>query len=321
MSGAFSRRYPQTVTPPYEAPRTMHSHPSMSVPNAKREAALAILCLIVTLSIYGLLIDRTAHKVYDSYFFPNLVPFYGGLVFIAALCLVLYAALLYNVCLIGNYLRQIRERIPGPEEVIAIFDKPAPSLTVLIPSYKEERIVISQTMISAAVSEYPAKREVLLIDNQPFPSSEEDRQQLAATRALPAELQAVFTAQAAYYSHAQAEFQSRVAAGGLDAAEEGARLAGLYESVAAWFDAQAQDVSGGTPVDQLHFDMKFFVETILLKPAELNRERAAICRALAEATPDQLAHHYAVLAGLFNVEFASFERKRYINLSHDANKA
>lgn len=299
----------------------MPSHSSMSVPNAKREAALAIVCLIVTLSIYWLLIDRTAHKVYDSYFFPNPGPFYGGLIFLAALFLVLYAAMLYNVCLIGNYLRQMRERIPEAQEVLTLFDNPAPALTVLIPSYKEERIVIWQTMISAAVSEYPAKRVVLLIDNPPFPSQEDDRQQLAVTRALPAELQATFTAQAAYYKHAQAEFQSRVAAGALNASEEGERLAGLYESVAAWFDAQAQDVSGGMPVEKLHFDMKFFVETILLKPAALNRERAATCRAMTNAPAEQLAHHYAILAGLFNVEFSSFERKRYINLSHDANKA
>lgn len=293
----------------------------MSVPNAKREAALAILCLIVTLSIYWLLIDRTAHKVYDSYFFPSKVPFYGGLIFIAALCLVLYAALLYNVCLIGNYLRQIRERFPSAEEVITIFDKPAPTLTVLIPSYKEERFVIWQTMISAAVSEYPAKRVVLLIDNPPFPTSEEDRAQLAQTRALQDELQAVFTAQGNYYRHAQAEYQSRVAVGSVNAAEEQERLAALYETVAAWFDAQAQDVAAGTPVEKLHFDIKFFVETILLKPAQINRERAAACRALVDATAEQLTHHYAVLAGLFNVEFSSFERKRYINLSHDANKA
>lgn len=299
--------------------RTVHS---MSSPNAKREAALAVLCLVVTLTIYWFLIDRTAHKVYDSYFFPNPGPFYGGLIFIAALLLVLYAALLYNVCLIGNYLRQIRERIPTDEEVAGIFDKPAPALTVLIPSYKEERFVIWQTMLSAAVSEYPAKRVVLLIDNPPFPVQDDDRAQLAVTRALPAELQAVFSAEAAYYTQAQADYQQRLADGRIDMAEENARIADMYERVAAWFDAQAQDVAAGVAFDQLAFDVKFFVDKILLVPEQRNRDRAAACRVQgAAATAEDIAHHYAVLAGLFNVEFSSFERKRYVNLSHDANKA
>lgn len=307
---------------PYRNIAKMRTENSMTSPNPKREAALAILCLIVTLTIYWLLIDRTAHKVYDSYFFPNPGPFYGGLIFIAALMLVLYAALLYNVCLIGNYMRQIRERIPTGEEVETVFDKPAPALTVLIPSYKEERFVIWQTMLSAAVSEYPAKRVVLLIDNPPFPAQEDDRQQLAVTRALPAELQAVFSAQASVYTQARADYQTRLAEGRVDIAEESAILAGLYERVADWFDVQAQEIAAGTPIDQLAFDIKFFVEKILRAPARRNRDRAAACRAKSQtASPDDIAHHYAVLAGLFNVEFSSFERKRYINLSHDANKA
>lgn len=293
----------------------------MSVPNAKREAALAILCLVVTLALYWLLFDRSLHKVYDSFFFPNHVPFYGGLVFLVALFFVFYAAMLYNVCLIGNYLRQIKEKIPQGEEVETIFDTPAPSLTVLIPSYKEERFVIWQTMLSAAVSEYPAKRVVLLIDNPPAPSGEEDRVQLAQTRALPAELQTVFAGEAARYRTARADYLQRARAGSVDAAQEMARIAALYDDVANWFDAQAREVAGETPLDQLAFDVRFFVETILHTPAARHRARAAACRAQAEATAADLAHHYAVLAGLFEVEFSSFERKRYVNLSHDANKA
>lgn len=293
---------------------------AMSSPHAKREAVLAILCLIVTLTLYAMLFDRSVHKVYDSFFFPNLTPFYGGLVFLVALALVLYAALLYNVCLVGNYLRQLRERIPEAKEVETIFDKPAPSLTVLIPSYKEERFVIWQTMFSAAVSEYPAKRVVLLIDNPPNPSQEEDRVQLAITRALPSELQAEFDKEAAIYRAARADYLKRAADGSVNPAEEQSRIAALYERAAAWFDAQAQIVMAGTPLEQLAFDVKFFVETILVTPAQRHRARAA--EALSEnMTAERLAHHYGLLAALFEVEFSSFERKRYVNLSHDANKA
>ncbi|HRI76367.1 MAG TPA: glycosyltransferase family 2 protein [Alphaproteobacteria bacterium] len=293
---------------------------AMTVPNAKREAVLAILCLVVTLTLYAMLFDRSVHKVYDSFFFPNLTPFYGGLVFLVALGLVLYAALLYNVCLVGNYLRQLRERIPEAAEVETIFDAPAPALTVLIPSYKEERFVIWQTMLSAAVSEYPQKRVVLLIDNPPNPSLEEDRVQLAVTRALPSELQAEFDREAVQYRSAHADYLARAAAGNMNAAEEQARIAALYESAAAWFDAQVRLVAGDTPVPELAFDVRFFVEKILMVPAANHRARAVACRN-ETLSPERIAHHYAHLAALFNVEFSSFERKRYVNLSHDANKA
>lgn len=293
---------------------------SMTVPHAKREAVLAILCLIITLIFYGLLFDRSLHKVYDSYFFPNLGPFYGGLIFLVALALVLYAALLYNVCLIGNYMRQLREKIPEADEVETIFDKPAPALTILIPSYKEERIVIWQTMLSAAISEYPMKRVVLLIDNPYNPKGEEDRQQLAHTRALPVELQTLFSNELEIYKQAQADYLSRAAMGTVDAVQEKERIAALYESVATWFDDQARQFMGDMTLEQLPFDIRFFAETTLLNSAQRHRDRAAACRA-SDATSKDLEHHYALLAGLFNVEFSSFERKRYVNFSHDANKA
>lgn len=299
----------------------MRITPSMFVSHAKREAALAILCLVLTLGIYGLLFERSIHKVYDSFFFPNLGPFYGGLIFLVALFLVLYAALLYNVCLIGNYLRQLRERIPDADEVATIFDKPAPALTILIPSYKEERFVIWQTMLSAAVSEYPAKRVVLLIDNPPKPTQEADISQLNETRALPHELQSQFTAQAVIFRAAQADYLARAQNGAVDIAQEQERVAALYLSVSAWFDNEAQQVMNGAPLEQLHFDVRFFVENILLTPAQRHRDRSATCRTPEHATHEHLAHHYALLAGIFNVEFASFERKRYVNLSHDSNKA
>lgn len=296
-------------------------NPPMAVPNAKREAALAILCLVVTLGLYGLLFDRSVHKVYDSFFFPSPVPFYGGLLFLVALFIVLYAAMLYNVCLIGNYVRQLRERVPDPEEVATIFDKPAPALTVLIPSYKEERFVIWQTMMSAAVSEYPGKRVVLLVDNPPRPTSPEDIEQLAVTRALPGELQQMFDTEAARYAAARADYRARLSAGPADTDAEKQRVADLHDVVADWFDAQAQALTGGVALESLAFDLRFFVKTILLAPMQRHRDRAASLRLAPQVTPAEIEHHYAMLDGIFRVEFSAFERKKYVNLSHDSNKA
>lgn len=293
----------------------------MTHPHAKREAVFATLCLVVTSALYWRLFDDTLHKVYDSYFFPNLVPFYGGLLFIVAIALLFYASLLYNLCLIGNYLRQMRERVPDSEEVERIFDKPAPALTVLVPSYKEERLVIWQTLMSAALSEYPAKQVVLLIDNPRVTKNAADLKQLEDTRALPLEMNAQFAAQAAVYRQAKTAYEARVAGGALDIPAECARLAALYDQVAAWFEGQAHECAGGAPVDTLPFDLRFFVNTILLMPASVHRARAAQCRSAGDVTRSWLDHHYAILVSVFAVEFSSFERKKYANLSHDANKA
>jgi cellulose synthase (UDP-forming) len=299
----------------------MRSPFAMTHPHAKREAILATLCLICTLVLYWMLFDHILHMVYDSYYFPNPAPFYGGILFILAMIIVFYSALLYNLCLIGNYLRQMRERIPDSQEVETIFDGPAPTLTVLVPSYKEERLVIWQTLMSAALSEYPAKRVVLLIDNPPKCSSEADRKQLENTRALTLELDAQFKAQASIYQQARTDYELRAANGAVDVLHERQRLAVLFDQIADWFEAQARDYMGGYSLDALSFDQRFFVDTILLLPASVHRDRAAKCRAVSEAAPAWIAHYYAIVAGVFVTEFSSFERKKYANLSHDANKA
>jgi cellulose synthase/poly-beta-1,6-N-acetylglucosamine synthase-like glycosyltransferase len=294
------------------------------VVNSKREAAIAGASLLITLALYGMLGDTLAHKIYDSYFFPHPRPFIEGLVYLAALGVVVYGALLYHVCLIGNYIRNLRHKPASQDEIEVLYDATAPALTVLIPAYKEERIVMWQTMMSAALSEYPGKRVVLLIDDPHQPKAAADKLALETARALPQQMQAQFTEQAARFREAQAAYQVRSQMGTADAELEMHRLANHYDDVAGWLEQQATDLAEGTPIEQLPFDMKFFAETILLKPADLHRERAMQLRVAAsheQLEPARIARQYARLASMFAVDFSSFERKKYVNLSHDANKA
>lgn len=294
---------------------------AMIAANPRRELAFATLSLVLTLALYAVFGDWILHKVYDSYFFPNPGPFYGGVLYIGALIIVAYAAVLYHVCLIGHYIRQLREPVPPIDEVEAVFDQPAPTVTVLVPSYKEERLVIWQTLMSAALSQYPAKRVVLLIDNPPNPSAADDRLQLEQTRALPQQMQAQFAAQAAIYREARDRYLARLQLGTSDPLAEARELADLYDQVGAWLDAEIAQCTQGVPLEQLSFDLRFFVQAILQKPATLHRERAMQLRTVKEISPERVKRHYGHLAGLFQVEFTSFERKSYSNLSHDANKA
>src|SRR5690606_10984922 len=62
-------------------------------------------------------------------------------------------------------------------------------ITVLVPSYVEDLRVVSTTLWSAALQEFPQKRVVLLIDDPPNPADPTRRAELDATRALPGEIE------------------------------------------------------------------------------------------------------------------------------------
>ena len=293
----------------------------MKSAHSRREARIATLSLILTVVLYSVLADTLLHKVYDSYFFPNPSAFYGGLIYLGALAIVFYSVVHYHICLIGNYKRHKREQMPSFETVATIYDNPAPTLTVLVPSFKEERQIILQTLLSAALSEYPAKNVVLLIDNPQKSKDAAEQELLEQARAVPKDLQAKFALAATDFHAARDAYRGREQSGSSSMAQEIQTLAGLYDQAAAWFEREAESMAEGQKLEALPGDTRFFIETILLEPAALHRTQATQLRDGAKLEAIEVARHYNRLAGLFTVEFSSFERKRYVNLSHDPNKA
>lgn len=89
----------------------------------------------------------------------------------------------------------------------------------------------------------------------------------------------------------------------------------MYESAAAWFRHRAAHYP-----DADH-TAAFFVDRVLLASARDYRRRAASLRSALSPNESQLQLEYERLAALFRVEVTSFERKRYLNLSHEPNKA
>ncbi len=293
----------------------------MTTVNFRREERVATLSLLITLGLYIMLANSFVHKVYDSYFFPHSGPFIGGLVYLAALTIVFYSIVHYHVCLIGHYRRPMREQMPSFDAVSTIYDGATPDVTVLIPSFKEERQIMLQTMLSAALSEYPNKNVVLLIDNPQHPKTHSEQTLLAQARALPHELQARFNQQATIFHDARDAYVIRRNAHGSDIAEEIETLASLYKNAADWLENEALHLANGEPLTTLAGDVRFFIETIILQPAAQHREQATMLRYGTIPNALEITRHYNRLAGLFTVRFSSFERKRYLNLSHDANKA
>lgn len=238
--------------------------------------------------------------------------------FIGIVYVLIYGNLVYQFARLG-YLHRREAYRPAPPEVLeAVFEGPAPALVVLVPSYKEELRIVRQTLLSAALQEYPNRRLVLLIDDPPRPEAAGDVAALTATRELPDALTALLEKPARRFGDALEAFLEREARGELDPVEETMLLAELHAEAAAWFEEQATRHSGTDHTDAL------FVDLVLREPARAHRERSLELERAGEMQPLEgapLRREHRRLASRFRVTITSFERKRYANLSHEPNKA
>lgn len=241
--------------------------------------------------------------------------------FIAIVYFFIYGNFVYLLARFGYFSRLLthREAERGELEVPFECENP-PSLTVLVPSYREEKRVVTKTLLSAALMEYPRRRIVLLIDDPPKPDGPSAARQLAETREISVEMSRMLRNAARPFRLALADFEARRAKGKMAASTEGRRLAILCSRAAQWFEARAESYAGGDHTDAL------FVDRILLESARSLRKRArefeAAARSHATALSERTIYReYRRLASLFDVEIVSFERKRYVNLSHAPNKA
>jgi cellulose synthase (UDP-forming) len=234
--------------------------------------------------------------------------------FVLILCILLYGNLVYQFARLG-YLKRLREHEQKGLEVAARSQNGAARrLAVLVPSYREEIAVIRMTLLSAALLDYGRSRVVLLIDDPVETSSPEERASLEATRRLPSELQRLLTAPATRVAEGHANFSSRARLGDLDLASEAEYLAKLCDEVAQWFRGLAS-----VEVADSHAQACF--ERLVSEHGAERLEASARSLRAEPPTRDDLVEQYEALDERFRVEFCSFERKRYVNLSHTPNKA
>ncbi|MGO9449424.1 MAG: glycosyltransferase family 2 protein [Candidatus Binataceae bacterium] len=239
--------------------------------------------------------------------------------FAANIAFLMYGSLFYQFTRHAYLIRMTTHRKATREELESIYDRELSSaLTVLVPSYCEELRVIRMTLMSAALMEYPGRHVVLLIDNPPNPSDPLAAKELAATRELTRKLDTMFRALERRYATELAAFERRQAAGPMNISAECGHIANLYHEIAAWMEKQAD---GHEMID--HYDA-LFVNRVLLEPATAYRARAAEMDEFgaSDARPSaRIAREYKRIAVLFAAQLSSFERKRFVNLSHASNKA
>ena len=229
------------------------------------------------------------------------------------------SALAYLLSRLGFFYRTRTHHRASRAILDRFFDTTTPALTTIIPSYQEDARVIRNTLLSAALQEYPGKRVVLLIDDPFVPKTEQARKQLEAARALPGEIGRLLADPAARFSRALDGFERSAERGEpLDIGSMTA-LAGHYDEAAVWVAGLAADQE---IID--HTDAFFASEVILRLAGSLREIADALLRSADEGVmpeQDMFRRLYRRLVWTFRAEVTSFERKRYVSLSHEPNKA
>ena len=228
----------------------------------------------------------------------------------------LYGALVYQITRL-LHLRRRDGHQPATEAQLRDFRDPGlPTLTILVPSYREEPRVVMQTLLSAALQSYDSHRVVLLIDDPPSPRCEDDATQLRCIRVLAGELHCLLEGEARHFKAAREAFEFRHANGALNVDMEAPRLAALFERASDWFADQATKCNRSD-----HAEAAFHDKVLLPRRDALFAQARRLGTCPPELSATDMARGYRQLEQQFSVELSSFERKRYVNLSHEANKA
>jgi cellulose synthase/poly-beta-1,6-N-acetylglucosamine synthase-like glycosyltransferase len=191
------------------------------------------------------------------------------------------------------------------------------SLVALIPSYLEDTEVVRRALLSAALQPHPRRRVVLLIDDLAADSARASS--AAGVRALPDQVQALLRPPRERCELRRGAFETRVAGEKVSLSSEARQVARLCLDVAAWFEEQAQCHRGDAATS-------FFSDLTFRRPAERWLWQSRRWESVANgsepgASIEEVRSIYLSLLDVFSVEITSFERKRFVNLSHAPNKA
>jgi cellulose synthase/poly-beta-1,6-N-acetylglucosamine synthase-like glycosyltransferase len=288
-------------------------------PRPRFEAGLTLFMILTTV-VASILFARdmieTGQRFWDDRSWSDV----GRLVLFAGIVLVLgYGNLVYQFSRLGYYVRLRRHRPVAYDRLIqATAGRPAPSVAVLVPSFREDPRTIRQTLLSAALQDYPNRRVVLLLDDPPEPTEPENIALLESARRAPAEIMAFLADPAGRARTAYDAFLGRYERGEFASAREIDALIVALAEADAWLAAQVAASDRTDHTDDLFVSLTYESARALL---------AQTMRRLLTMPPGRpvtftdLDRDFRRLADLFQVEITTFERKRYANLSWEPNKA
>jgi cellulose synthase (UDP-forming) len=287
----------------------------------RREIMITIAVLVFTLVVVALLVGDIIGMGERILSQGSAVEASLLLLFTILVASLIYGGLVYQATRLGYMRRLADSSRSGPEPDESGTAARSPRALVLIPSYREEPAVVRQTLLSVALQEYPDVSLRLLIDDPPDPTSIEDGRLLDQARHLPAEVSAVMDPIAAEIGRAAEAFHERASGSPRVAAieeEEVRRLTEVYIATAASVEHFAPRFRGGVPAHV----QALFEKQVIHASAQRLRERASqLTSGESPPTFDDIDEEYRRLSAMFKVDIASFERKSYLNLSHEPNKA
>jgi cellulose synthase/poly-beta-1,6-N-acetylglucosamine synthase-like glycosyltransferase len=299
--------------------RRTEAMPVVPKPVSDRRIAMTRLSIIITVTawisyfVIWLLTDFL-NPVYSS-----TTSRAESIVYLLIVTMLTASALAYLLSRLGFCYRTRSHHRASRATLDHFFDDKAPTLTAIVPSYQEEEHVIRNTLLSAALQEYPHKRIVLLIDDPPVPKTRRARDQLNAARALPGQIAELLGQPKARFVAAAAEFEAKYANVPWPDLIAMHTLSMHYEAAVSWL---RQLVASLEITD--HTDAFFGNEVAHRLAGDLQSVAWALRDAAAEDVVldrEHIRRLYRRLIWIFRVELTSFERKQYSSLSHEPNKA
>ncbi len=299
--------------------RRTRALPEVPPPVSERRIASARLAIIITVAAWA---GYVITWFFQDFFHPGdetAIDRAEAILYLLIVTLLTVSALAYLLSRLGYFYRTRTHHRPSRAILDQFYDATTPTLTTIIPSYQEDARVIRNTMLSAALQEYPDKRVVLLIDDPYAPKTARARGQLAAARALPGEITELLAGPAGRFARALDQFEASCHREEPPGSGSMIVLAGHYEDAAVWLDQLAADQE---IID--HTDAFLAGEVI----ARLAGSFHAIASALLASSDEGVVLEqqmfrrlYRRLVWTFRADLTSFERKRYVSLSHELNKA
>jgi cellulose synthase/poly-beta-1,6-N-acetylglucosamine synthase-like glycosyltransferase len=285
-------------------------------PPSARSIAFGRAAVATTVVLWLVFVVITIGRLFVSH---DIVFFGEASSYLVIMTLLTGSALAFLASRIGFMYRSQRHRRVPRAQLDAFWQDAHPTLTVLVPAYREDARIVRKTLLSAALQEYPAQRVVLLVDDPPNPSDPEHAAMLEAARALPADVARTLGDAAAASHEALDSFTRRIEKGLEPTASDMEALTTNYHQAVTFLQRLAAEHE---IID--HSD-RFFVDRVLLALADdLDLVAAAVNEAMSQGAvlpAERIAELYRRLCWTFTAEVSSFERKRYACLSHAANKA
>ena len=185
--------------------------PVVPMPVSDRRIAMTRLAIIITVTAWIGYVVNWLLKDFLNPIYSSTTSRAESILYLLIITMLTASAFAYLLSRLGFCYRTRKHHRASRATLDHFFDDKAPTLTAIVPSYKEEEHVIRNTLLSAALQEYPHKRIVLLIDDPPVPKTRQDRDQLNAARALPGKIAELLAPPKARFVAAAAEFEAKYA--------------------------------------------------------------------------------------------------------------